>query len=322
MATATRGSSSQSGSANTIGGADAGASNVISANGFATPDVDQDGVAILGKNTRNNLVEGNLIGTDATGAIALGNAGAGVHLEYETGQSYSDLIHGMGNTIGGSIAGARNVISGNGDDGISIEGYSTYNEILGNYIGTDITGTKAIPNSPGGVRIDHGSSDNTIGGPAGAGNLISGNVGDASPGGEGDGVEVDDPASGGDGNLYSTGILVSGNEIGLAINGDPLGNQGNGVIFSGESSGTVGGSTADAGNTIAFNRLAGVAELGSSGQVILSNLIVSDDKLGIDMGDDELHAEPRVHRPLAGQLSGADGGLHDRRPDHHPGDVP
>ena len=76
------------------------------------------------------LVEGNRIGTDLTGTVALGNGADGI---YDYG--------GMGATIGGSAAGAANVISNNESDGIEIEGASCLVE--GNRIGTDLTGTLA-----------------------------------------------------------------------------------------------------------------------------------------------------------------------------------
>ena len=52
------------------------------------------------------------------------------------------------NTIGGTAAGARNVISGNGSDGVVfIDGSATGNLVAGNYIGTDVTGTMALGNA-------------------------------------------------------------------------------------------------------------------------------------------------------------------------------
>src|SRR5262249_35095704 len=84
-----------------------------------------------------NAVQRNLVGTDATGLAALGNGG-GIHMT------------GNNNTIGGTTAGARNIISGNsspvGGYGINIEAFgpggAQYNLVEGNYIGTDITGTR------------------------------------------------------------------------------------------------------------------------------------------------------------------------------------
>ena len=76
-----------------------------------------------------NIVAGNLIGSDQTGFKDLGNSAEGV------------LISGASNnTIGGSLAAAQNLISAN-HWGISLDGAgATGNLIQRNYIGTDITG--------------------------------------------------------------------------------------------------------------------------------------------------------------------------------------
>ena len=66
----------------------------------------RDGVGIVGNGASGNLVEGNFIGTDVTGTIDIGNSLDGVR------------IVAAGNTIGGTAAGARNVISGNTGRGI------------------------------------------------------------------------------------------------------------------------------------------------------------------------------------------------------------
>ena len=115
---------------NTIGGTTSGARNVISGN--------LGGIGLEGDN--GNLVEGNFIGTDPTGTIAIGNEGYGD----------VDLNQGASNdTIGGTTAGARNIISGDdfprGGAGLGID-MTTDCVVEGNYIGTDVTGTKALPN--------------------------------------------------------------------------------------------------------------------------------------------------------------------------------
>ncbi len=114
---------------NTIGGEVPGAGNLISANGF----FDADGLAVFGD---NNVVYGNLIGTDATGSAAIGNHVNGILLAND----------GHGNLIGGTGA-RRNIVSGNGADGIILEGTSHLNEITGNYIGLNLAGTAALPMS-------------------------------------------------------------------------------------------------------------------------------------------------------------------------------
>jgi hypothetical protein len=146
------------GSNNRIGGPASGAGNLISGNV-------KDGVGIYGGS--GNTIQGNFIGTDATGLIALPN-GYGVEL-------YSGSYNSVG---GGSAAGAGNLISGNLYDGIGI--YSDGNTVQGNRIGTDATGTAPLGNGGDGVAIQaflHGY-DNAIGGTdSGAGNIIAYNGG-------------------------------------------------------------------------------------------------------------------------------------------------
>ncbi len=152
---------------NTIGGTTTGDGNVISGTNW-NPGL---GVEIDGSGATGNFVEGNYIGTDATGCSRLPNVGGGV------------IIQGgaTNNTIGGTARSARNVISGNGYVGVLIENSGTTGNVVeGNYIGTDLTGKVAVPNgggnSAGGVWIS-GASNNTIGGSApGAGNVISGST--------------------------------------------------------------------------------------------------------------------------------------------------
>ena len=139
---------------NTIGGSGSGAGNVISGNG-------NHGVIIGGQGT-GNAVAGNYIGMDAGGTAAVPNASMGVY-----------IADAASNTIGGSGSGAGNVISGNGNFGVYIEGQgATGNGLQGNLIGTDAAGTAAVPNGVG-VYID-GAPNNTIGGTgSGGGNTIA-----------------------------------------------------------------------------------------------------------------------------------------------------
>ena len=140
------------------GSGDAAERNVISGNVG-------NGVQITGTGTSNNVVAGNFIGTDSTGTQRLANGSDGVILD--TGSS--------GNTIGGTVAGAGNVISGNGQrstysGGIVIAGSGTSsNLVAGNDIGTDASGTSALGNGYDGVALDSGASGNTIGGTVAAG---------------------------------------------------------------------------------------------------------------------------------------------------------
>ncbi len=157
----------------TIGGTAAGAGNVISSNG-------NWGVWITGFGTTGVVVQGNMIGTDVTGTVALGNSNDGVQID--NGAS--------GNTIGGATAASGNVISGNYQDGVVITGLGTdENQVAGNDVGTDRTGAAIVSNDGPGIDVAAGATNNTIGGSnAGAGNLITDN--------SGPGVDVTDTSVG------------------------------------------------------------------------------------------------------------------------------
>lgn len=235
----------------TVGGAATGDGNVISSN-------QADGILIEGAS--GNVIEGNLLGTDATGENAIGSQGNGIDLE----EGASDT------TIGGSGS-AGNLISGNAGDGIyfDTESTTTGNVVDGNMIGTDITGTTAIPNDGNGITASY----NVIIGTSGAGNIISGN--------DGNGVELDD-----------SGNVLSFNAIGAQANtydAAALGNGLDGVLVLGNNN-TIGSPTS--GNSIAYNGDIGVAVGLSAADVtaidnaIRGNNIYLNGGLGIDLGSD------------------------------------
>jgi hypothetical protein len=227
-----------------IGGTTPAARNLISGN-------IGDGVVLGGSAS----VQGNFIGTDVTGRVAIGNAQRGVSSS-------------GGNLIGGDVAAAGNIISGNN------RGIECSNDVVqGNFIGTDLTGTIAVPNLNVGVNVTGvatvGGLTSTPGTPPG--NLISGN-GIA-------GLVIFDPTT------------VQGNIIGADITGtQPLGNAA-GISIDEVAGSTVGGMEAGAGNIIAFNGTlcdvhnAGVIVSGSeaTGNSIEGNSIFSNGGLGIDL---------------------------------------
>jgi hypothetical protein len=231
-------------SGNLIGGSAPGAGNTIADNLW-------EGVAIIGSS--DNLVEGNRIGTDDSGLRALGNHTNGVGI----------WSGSTGNTIGGSVAGNGNLISGNGG-GIAISDPGTSgNVVQGNLIGTDATGRTPLGNVASGVAVNHGATENTIGGPlAGEGNVLAANGGD--------GVGLGDPGT--------SGNVVQGNLIGTDRSGtSPLGNGNRGVgIYAGASGNLVGGTAPGDGNTIADNGWEGVAIIGASASVVEGNRIGTD----------------------------------------------
>jgi hypothetical protein len=99
---------------------------------------------MYGSGATGNVVQGNFIGTDVTGSFDLGNLTDGVMIWGATN-----------NTIGGITFAARNVISGNTRFGINIVtgGPEDNNAVLGNFIGTDVSGSLAVGNGRLGVQI-------------------------------------------------------------------------------------------------------------------------------------------------------------------------
>jgi len=145
------------GTLNTIGGTASGAGNVISKNGT--------GIKFFAGGSGHNLVEGNFIGTDPTGTLPMGNTFDGINVQS------ADAV-----TIGGTAAGAGNVISANKGNGIGWFGGQILELVEGNKIGTDITGTQPLGNLGAGLSEGAGSkqSQSTIGGTAaGAANIIA-----------------------------------------------------------------------------------------------------------------------------------------------------
>jgi hypothetical protein len=240
------------GDSTTVGGTTAAARNVLSGN-------DNTAVYIAGD---GNVVQGNLVGTDASGTVAIGNGN----------EDYNDhgvRIHGAGNTVGGATAAARNVMAGHVGAGVAVLATSADNVVQGNYIGTDITGTVALGNWYG-VQV-YRATGNLIGGSGeGEGNVISAST-------IGAGVQIADATS--------TGNVVQGNFIGTDATGSsPLGSQKYGVVV-GASGNTIGGTEPGSGNTIAFNGDA-LLVLSGTGNAIRGNSIHSNTSMGIDLGDD------------------------------------
>ncbi len=220
---------------------------------------------------QNVVIQGNRIGTDHTGTRNAGNGLNGVLIEDGA----------TNNTIGGTSAAARNLLSGNGSNGVEIIGGGTSGNVVeGNYIGTNAGGTAALPNKGNGVLIANGAEGNLIGtngaGVIGTGerNLISGN---ASAG-----ISIF-------GTLTSNNV-VAGNFIGTTLTGrTALRNVTAGVVIaSGAANNTIGGTAAGNGNTIAFNAKAvtigsSYFDAGTVGDSILGNGIVSGVGPGIDL---------------------------------------
>ncbi len=222
----------QGASNNTIGGTTPGAGNLISGNTY-------NGVAIAFAGTRDNVVEGNLIGTNYNGTTALPNGSDGVVI----------LAGAADNTIGGTTFAARNVISGNGVNGVEIDNSGTVGNVVQlDLIGTDAAGTVAVPNAGNGVEIASGAGSNSV-----LSSVVSGNVQQ--------GILL---VGGG-----TSDNLIDADSIGTDINGtNAVPNWGNGVLIeSGASSNFVTAST------ISANGLDGVLITGIGSD---SNLVEYD----------------------------------------------
>ena len=240
-------------STNLVGGTTAGARNVISGN-------NGDGITLK---SPHNTIQGNFVGMNAAGTAALANAYFGINIEGVA----SDTI------VGGADPGAGNVISGNGSDNIAIG--TAGNIVQGNYIGTNAAGTAALRNGSNGIELfSPPASDNTIGGAAaGARNVISGNT---------TAIIIAGPGSN----------HVEGNYIGIDATGTiAIPNLG-GIWISDSANNTIGGTTGDQRNLIAFNSGSGIwvssntSTTAAVGNAILGNSIFSNKSLGIDLGGD------------------------------------
>ena len=248
---------------NTIGGTAAGAGNVISGNGA-------HGVLIFNSGTNANVVQGNLIGTNATGTGPVPNFYEGVTL--------SDGA--QNNLVGGTVAGARNILSGNSTRGVGIFDAATMNNMVqGNYIGLNAAGTGALANTFSGIEIFL-ASNNTIGGTnGGARNFISGN-GDR-------GVLID--------GANASGNLVQGNTIGLDINGTARANGNTGVTLNtGAHANTIGGTASGTSNIIAGNTQQGIALTDSTTiqNAIRQNSIFTNSAKGIARNGTSNNSQP------------------------------
>ena len=212
---------------NTIGGTAPFARNIISGNTRAGITLD----GVTGTQPADTIIEGNYIGTDITGTLARPNA-------------FGIYVYGANDeTIGGTTASARNVISSN-SDGILLQlAGATNNTISGNYIGTQSNGSLALPNNVG-VTINMSAAGNTIGGAAlGAGNVISGN--------SGDGVDI---FGAGDGNV---------------VQGDFLGTDGTGVVLVPNGSVDLDGVSYTGTLTVAGTTLGGALDVAAAGGTLV-----------------------------------------------------
>lgn len=245
---------------NTIGGVNPGEGNTISGNGA-------DGILIVNA-ANDNTIRGNLIGVNAVGDAAVPNANNGIRID---GSTNNDI--GLDRVENPDITGPnRNVISGNGINGVLIANSSNETKVLGNLIGTNGAGNTAIPNGEpsddpavinGGIGVEvRNSSNNIIGrNTPGEQNTISGNLVD--------GIRIT-----GTPEVDSTENIIQSNLIGLDATGvAAIPNQTNGIFIGSATGNTIGGSEANQGNTISGNTINGLVLSTANSNQILGNFI-------------------------------------------------
>ena len=223
-----------------------------------------------------SLIDGNFIGTDATGAVSRPNF-------------HGVSLPGVDNVaVGGTAPGSRNLISGNTNFGVHLTDDADGNQIVGNYIGTNRTGTAALGNNYGIVLAATGGArlnDNVIGGAVpGAGNVVSGNV---------VGVRVD----------FADDTSVLGNLIGTDSTG--LGAIANGVGIDVGTSGsspatetfrtTIGDGTSAGRNVVSGNNSEGISLWNSTDDnVIRGNYIGVGADGGTPLGNNAASTNPDI----------------------------
>jgi hypothetical protein len=219
------------------------------------------GNGILIDTNGGDVIQANYIGTNPAGTAAAPNTGNGVQ-----------IIAVPNNTVGGAAASMRNIISGNGGEGVRIDGtFATGNVVQGNYIGTDVTGSSAVGNNASGVYLRRAPANSVIG------NVVSGNIGfagiticgTASFCGGGDPAGIDETSN-------AAGNTVQGNLVGTNAAGTAaLANNQAGLSIDGAPNTVVGGTAAGTANTISFNGTNDVQIInpGAGGNQIKGNTI-------------------------------------------------
>jgi hypothetical protein len=255
------------GSSNSITG------NLIAGNSLPThPSPNAAGIFVYG-GAGHNVITGNSLGVGSSGA-ALAND-IGVYLFDVGGDTVGGARSAVGDCATPSAGDPCNLISGNNETGVVLDGV-TGTTVEGNFIGAAASGTKTLPNGSGGIQLNDGAAQNTIGGGRalgdtacdGACNLVSGNA-------------LDGVALIGQG---TSSNQVLGNYLGTDSGGkSALPNRFDGVaVFGGATQNTVGGSRA-AGDTAcdsACNLIGGnnnhgilVADPGTDGNLVQGNYI-------------------------------------------------
>ena len=192
--------------------------------------------------------QGNFIGVDATGLVAMGNSTAGA-----SGGISADNCTDV--TIGGDKPGAINVISGNNSHGVAPD-FTQNTTIAGNYIGVGADGTTSLPNGGAGIVLTNSTNALIGGSTEGSGNTIANSTLQ--------GVYL------GTGN---DGVVVAGNTVSSNTTG--------GIYTQGGVNITIGGTTSTIANTVDSNGSDGINIFESSNVLIGRNTINSNSNIGV-----------------------------------------
>ena len=252
--------------------------NVISGNGGS-------GIHLNGSS--GNTIEANRIGTNAAGTAAIANHGNGIWLTGGSnnntigGTAYINAATGVANNPTGSKGTPAlqtfvtpplgNLVSGNGQSGILIDGNSQNNQLSGNFVGTNAVGTGAIGNGGDGVWIDGADNNSLLGTPflnppgspnAGTYNETPFTYYNVISGNDGNGLHI----------TNSNNTSIQANYIGISAHDDSaLGNQLNGILVDGGSQNTELGGPIPLGNVVSGNGVNGIEVTGTAGGFVSEN---------------------------------------------------
>ena len=253
-----------------IGGANPAARNVLAGNA-------NYGVLVLGTEASGTRVEGNWIGVTPTGTAARPNAFGGIYGGNATALGGTATASTAADLrVGGTTAGAGNLISGNGGFGVLFNGQAANvatvtlgdTRVEGNRIGTNAAGTAAVGNTTGGVAVRRNATGITIGGgEPGAGNLLSGNL---------DGVFLE----------VSTAVVVEGNLVGTTAAGTGLvPNTRSGIFLACADDAVVRGNVVGGSPAGGVGLSCAFAAFPGSGNRIVGNWIGTDRSGTADLGN-------------------------------------
>jgi hypothetical protein len=235
-----------------VGGSTAGDGNVISGN--TTNGIHANGLSGI-VDVNGLVIQGNIVGLDATGLLPRGNGQFGMLLDASPGAD-----------IGGTATLARNVVSANALYGVYLRHGSTGVTVRGNYVGVNANGVGGAP--MGNVATGVGVQDVT-GVVVGGTNVAARNV----IGNNGIGIRVAGASPG----VTSDNNTVQGNYVGVGADGTTPQPNSVGILMENANSNLIGGAAAGAANVIVANTSSGIVmQVGNeptSNNQVLGNVI-------------------------------------------------